>query len=994
MNKKNFALLLLWILICFPVFAKEQPAETYSTIYDRIINPQKSTNVYIIKDVHCNYVIQKQIVNELENINKNMSIGFIAAEGSSGKLSFDILKEFPDFKILNSATDAFMKTADLMGVECFASNSVAKGENIQVFGLEDTELYLKNKSCFLDALSNSKIIKPIAEYAYSIAKNNILTKISDGKANLLKILYNNDTENLTTLVDFLKTSNFDLRKFSFLNKYYSLHKKLQSISREKLENESRKIHKYLKDDKSPKLSKKLDEVMKKYYAGIFSFDRFICGVNDIVKTNGLNIQTPGIDDYINLADEINRIDFYSLNEEINSISNQIEISVTKNIVPDDLLKKRKILFLVKKLYSASLKFNEYRILVDYFRTDNSTELSKKIYNLISKYKSLKQVIASQDNFILLSEPFIDFYNLASKRDKIMADKFFSFLPENFQDKSYIIVAGGYHTEGLSDILSEKGINHKIIIPKIPKGTSFSNDLYINRITGSEKIFDLALNQYFMGLQVWLNFSSTFPDDASRSSAELFRYKFISFLAAEAPYDSPAINAWLTDISEQQGMAVSIIAQNREGVICSIAKNTNAEQKFLFEISIDKNGMPLFRRNKYYQDCIDALYVEPSNAKLNEISGSIFLSAVFKQALMPGTDALNDLSRFMFMLRLNNPRAFYKIAKQISQLINENFPEDKIKKRSQAVMRFNLVLDEVEAANLFYENSIIALNEIDGFIAARRAVVETAYNINGSNEKFPLILDMASKQAELSISLLFMLGVLDDDWLIDHYFALFSWLVSQNSLTPDISKVDFPAQIFDELPPVQINETNLAQRIESGIDHIKSDKYNFNRALNFAQTAIERFSMPFRVRNNDAIQSPEKLFKSLNEILTDNEPGSVLSPAEFDAFMEQLLAEDTKILQPLLRATGDYSINLSNGYIKAVTANPEIFISTAKPPLASYYALSSLFAREGNIKSAREFLNKYIEEITRLKKENGFDANTELIDETAHRITLIFSKPWV
>ena len=886
MLKKIFYFLILLLLLAPPVFPTGQLAKKSSAIYDKIANPQKPTNVYIIKDIHCHYLMQKQIVNELEKIHTNNEIELIAVEGSCGELSFDILRSFPDAEILNSATDSFMKTADLLGVECFASKLISQEKSLQVIGLEDIELYAENKSCFLSAVSNSNIIKPISVKAHSIAKNNILEKLPSDKSDLLKILYNNDTENFINLIDYLKAAGINVKRFKTLNKYHTLNSKLKTIRRDAIENESKKIGLFLKNNKFPNQSKQFNQARKKYYAGIISFDKYIHTINSIMKMNKLNLQTKGIDDYIALADKINRIDFYLLNEEISSISSQIELSITNNIIPDELIQKKSILALIEKLYDTSLRYSEYQTVTDYFNTQNPSVLSAEIYELIANCGISQSALPDKDKFVFLSKPFVNFYNLASQRDKVMAGKFLSSFNANKKNKSHVIVAGGFHTDGLSAVLTGKGINHKIIVPNIPKGARLDNNLYIKRITGTNKRFDLDINDYFMGLQVWLNFSSTFPDDASRTSAQLFKYKLISFIVSKAPYESPSFKSWLDGVSEDQGINVSAVARNREGVICSIANKNNPDDNFLFEINIDTNGTPVFRHNKYYENAIGALYMEPSNKKLNEITQSIYQSAVLDDGLIPGTDNLNDFSRFMFMLRINNPRAFYEISRQISDLLKTDFPDDKIDNRAQAVMRFNLAIDEVETVNMFYENRLISLNQADEFINARRAIVETAYNLNGSNDNFSLILDLASKQAELSASLLFMQGVIDSDWLIDHYLALFSWLVSQNSTSPEIANLDFPKKIFDQLPPVEFNETSLLQRIESGIDHIKSDKYDLNRSVNFAQIAVERLSMPHKTHHKFVQQSPEELMKSLISILNDYQSESILSPVEFDSFIEK------------------------------------------------------------------------------------------------------------
>ena len=408
MIKNNLYFFLIFTFICFPVLADEQDTISCSTSCDRIANPQKGTSVFIIKDVHCHYLMQKQIVNELEKIDASNKIEFIAVEGSSGKLSFDIIQSFPDPNILNYATDSFMKTADLMGVECFASNYLNQGNNIEVLGLEEIKLYIKNKSSFLNAISNSNIIKPISEQAHSIAKKNILGKLPADKSSILSILYNNDTENLINLIAYLETAGFDLNKFNALNKYYSLNGKLKTIRRNNLENESSKLDKFLTGNNYFKLSKKFKDITKKYYAGIISFDSFIHSINDIVKLNNLDFNTPAMDNYIALSNEINSIDFYCLNEEIASIFTQIETSLTANMLPTDLIEKRAVISLIEKLYNTSLKYNEYTTLTDYFKINDSAGLSARIYDLISTYDTLRPDLPEKNKFILLSQPFIDF----------------------------------------------------------------------------------------------------------------------------------------------------------------------------------------------------------------------------------------------------------------------------------------------------------------------------------------------------------------------------------------------------------------------------------------------------------------------------------------------------------------------------------------------------------------------------------------------------------
>ncbi|MFC1566952.1 hypothetical protein ACFL4A_03825, partial [bacterium] len=101
--------------------------------------------LYLIKDSHCDLDIQNKIYKIIEHIDgidnyKSLSIGI---EGGWGTLDTTFLKAIPDGQIKYSVLNKLFNDYQISGAEKFAINN-----NVELFGLEDEELYKFNYKIF------------------------------------------------------------------------------------------------------------------------------------------------------------------------------------------------------------------------------------------------------------------------------------------------------------------------------------------------------------------------------------------------------------------------------------------------------------------------------------------------------------------------------------------------------------------------------------------------------------------------------------------------------------------------------------------------------------------------------------------------------------------------------------------------------------------------------------------------------------------------------
>jgi len=172
--------------------------------------------------------------------------------------------------------------------------------------------------------------------------------------------------------------------------------------------------------------------------------------------------------YVLLSDTIDAEAFY---DEINKIEHALADSLTEKPEEEELLTQSKHLHLVRKLLDFSLTPQEWK-----------------------QYRSF----ASKDSRLVLSPQSLDltsfeaFYKEASRRDQAITDNLLKAMEKEGAD-SAVLVVGGFHAEGITDFLKEKGVTVVSFVPKITQIESDSGSAYLSVFTQEktplEKLFE-------------------------------------------------------------------------------------------------------------------------------------------------------------------------------------------------------------------------------------------------------------------------------------------------------------------------------------------------------------------------------------------------------------------------------------------------------------------------------------------------------------------------
>ena len=156
--------------------------------------------------------------------------------------------------------------------------------------------------------------------------------------------------------------------------------------------------------------------------------------------------------------------------EFRRYANSVKESLFQNDRQKALDIKTRGLDLMKRLARLELSFEDW-------------EKVQKLTLRPDQWTATQDPVVSREEISILlnkMEPHLAFYHVAEKRDKALLENIRSMMTKAKQESS-LVVAGGFHTEGLTRELKKKGISYVLVMPRI--GSIPEEPLYREHMRG-------------------------------------------------------------------------------------------------------------------------------------------------------------------------------------------------------------------------------------------------------------------------------------------------------------------------------------------------------------------------------------------------------------------------------------------------------------------------------------------------------------------------------
>ncbi len=606
-----------------------------------------------IQDAHCNYEAQHNINKMLDQLHTECGVDVISVEGAEGLVDTSWFRAFPDAEIRKEVADYFMKKGEITGTEFY---SITSNYNGTIFGAETRDYYIKNLKAFTKVYPH---------------KNNIENYFTDLKtvvSRLKSIIYPPKLKELDQRITAFGEKELELSAFAdYLYKNASKKGvKLEDLANlkkliETLEYEQKIDFDIVDQERSRYIDALSDKLTKeemtalvgesiRFKKGHIKAVEFYTYLRELAKTHNL----PIVQEYPNL------FYYYLYTKLYDMIDNEglfHEIEIAKTRIKDKLFTDE-----------AQRTLDKYAHMIDLYLDLVNIELTNGDYDTFKKYQdefTLDDVAAFIGdlcnkyalNYSLNGIPLqvsenlpdmVSFYEIAMKRDNVLIENTLKEM-EKSGENACVMIAGGFHTRGMKDILEKKGISYVVITPKITKDVETP---YIKVLTNQRTSIEDIITESaaIAGMSDVKKSSEEVAKPESGMMNPLMRAVYLTPLFLEHPDQLKEIDEELKDVYEKMQQAgeevipyEKIAKDFHDGVVIKLVEEWLKE--------VEKNADPGVwqKASDEWKDILKAyirkceISAEWTGHELSEATKNV-IRVVFKNRFSPGNEAASVLVR--------------------------------------------------------------------------------------------------------------------------------------------------------------------------------------------------------------------------------------------------------------------------------------------------------------------------------------------------------------
>ncbi|GEM_PF-2545701 len=481
-----------------------------------------------LQDAHCNQFAQHKISDIIDYLNKEYGVRMVNLEGGVGDYDLTIFTSITGEAIRMEVADYFVKKGEINGAELYAITNPGK---VVLWGVEDKDMYLANLKVYRDSLAyKEKVDKYLKELTHIM--NNLKRHIYTPELLKIDMAYNaykeenmDFREYLGFLVARAKEGGINIKQFTNL---YLLARAMdleRRIDFEKADAERDALVDELKENLSRNEVRELVGESVDFKTRKISRKTFYDYLLEKAKGIGLDMDRfPAFSEYIVYVTTYETVDRSRIMEELADLETEIKGPLYRNDTQRRLDALSRNLAITKNIFSIKLNKTDYKY---YLANKNSFDVNNYL-EFIGK-EAYKYRISARPSADILKlndyrEDISRFYEYSFKRDEIFLENLrFSRVAENVEGA--VLMAGGFHTESLCELLEKKNISYVSILPRFTSPRDYKSpylDLLAGQATDLERMLSSALAKTAM-MQVASKLNDILGDAVyGRKGMDIFR----------------------------------------------------------------------------------------------------------------------------------------------------------------------------------------------------------------------------------------------------------------------------------------------------------------------------------------------------------------------------------------------------------------------------------------------------------------------------------------
>lgn len=445
----------------------------YGTIMESFKGDSGKVIVHI-QDLHANKEAQLSSGKLLEGLFRKHGLDFVGVEGAKGKIDLTVPMNFPqNDQLRKKLADMFLDSGELTGEEYI---TITESLPFTIWGIEDRNLYLENLNCYKGSLKYSD---ETGVYLADIKKvlDSLVTKIYSPVLKELdekNCLYQESQLPLNEYALYLNEKAHEI-SHGLVNRFSNFETFIEAVELEnnsdpkKVDSQIRTLVAEITDIFSRSKEKtKLEKLVKEslsFRLGEVSANTYYFSLKTLAEENGVDVNKyEYFTNYLQYLAVVAEIDDRLLFSEIDTLTDSLQKRIIQTEDEKQLAAILKNFRLLRKFVALMMTDSDFQCYLDNRDIFNFSSFVTALNKIAGRYGVSKYIEFDEitdKNLVLLE----GFYEAAHKRNVAMVENLLGQMDTNAKNKA-VMIAGGFHTRGVTDILRDKGVSYIVIAPKV------------------------------------------------------------------------------------------------------------------------------------------------------------------------------------------------------------------------------------------------------------------------------------------------------------------------------------------------------------------------------------------------------------------------------------------------------------------------------------------------------------------------------------------------
>ncbi|HOW27290.1 MAG TPA: TerC/Alx family metal homeostasis membrane protein [Elusimicrobiota bacterium] len=466
----------------------------YGAVRDVYLSRQPNSPVVVhIQDAHEIQEAQKNMAAMIQGLREERKINLVGMEGAQGAFALEPYRSYAEPEIVRGLADCFMKKGYVSGAEYAGLTSPHPP---LLWGMENGALYESNVQAFKDSIK----YKPVVHKLLTDFKSTLERLKDDAYSTDLKNYdkhfnaYKNRQEGLGAYVRYLMSSyEGNTLKFFNLQVLLDALQWEENLDFKQVEKDRMQLVELLAKQLSEEKLSFLVQQSLSYRMGQISYGDYHRFLRNLCRQNNIPLDNfSQLNSYINyvlLAEQINRNELLI---ELGKLEEASQNALAVSPEQKSLVSLNRNLIVLEKLTAHNMTQPDW-----YYYNEKRGEILRIFADLRAAGALVKRdvLVTEPAGFVEILKPYEQFCQYAMQRNNALVDNLLSKM-KNENTGTAILVAGGFHTDGLTQIFRQRDISYIVVTPKInevPKESHyldvFAHDpLPLEQMFSGEKIY--------------------------------------------------------------------------------------------------------------------------------------------------------------------------------------------------------------------------------------------------------------------------------------------------------------------------------------------------------------------------------------------------------------------------------------------------------------------------------------------------------------------------